>query len=97
MWIQAIESRWGNVDVITWSGEFVIGCKVWTAEELDLLYQVLEDHIFSQYLDRPFNIVRSGSDEYAGIAISRSDNLGNPYYELQITDRAWRTLPALTP
>jgi hypothetical protein len=95
MWIQAIESRWGNVDVITCTDEFVVGCKVWTAEELELLYQVLEDYTFSQYVDQPFNIVRSTSDEYAGIAISRSDNRGNPYHEIQITDRAWRTPPAL--
>lgn len=97
MWIQAIEGRWPNIDMISCAGEFVPGCRQWTAEELGLVYQVLEDYLFASYLDHPIRLVRmeEDDDDVAGMTYPMSDSLGNPSGEIHITDRAWKSPPAL--
>ena len=95
MWIRAIESRWGNIDVVSCTDEFIAGCRAWPAEELALVYGAVDDYILEAYIDQPFKIVRVASDDYAGRAVTRSDNSGNPYYEIRISDRAWKAPPAL--
>jgi hypothetical protein len=96
MWIAAIEYRYEMADVIACkSGEMVAHCKNWTVEELELLYSTLDDYIFSDYLDEPYNIVRTTSQDYAGMAVARSDNYGNPYFEIRISDLAYKAPPAM--
>lgn len=94
MWIAAIEARRPNVDVIACAdGEMVRQCTNWTAVELELLYASLEEYILSAYLDGPIAVVRTHSNEYAGLAVTHSDNFGDPVSEIRISDHAWRTPP----
>jgi hypothetical protein len=96
MWIAAIEARWPNMDVIACAGvEMVRQCTNWTAKELELLYATLDEYILSDYRDGPITVVRTHSNDHAGLAVTHSDNFGNPISEVRISDHAWRTPPGL--
>ncbi len=95
MWIDAIESRWPLVDVVTCELiEMAKDCKPWTARELGLLYDTLEEYILSEYIDREILFIRSDSSKYSGLSEPWSDNYGNPYGRIYIADQAWISPPA---
>jgi len=94
-WIAAIEERWPNVDVVVCGAlEFAEGCVPWTAEEVELLYDTLRDHILSDYLDGQIRFVRDEGEEWHGLMIPGQSD-GQPTSEIRIDDSAWHNPPAM--
>ncbi|MCI0893123.1 MAG: hypothetical protein J4N65_11290 [Chloroflexi bacterium] len=95
MWIDAIESRWPNVDVISCMGqELIQECRNWAAEELGLIYEVLEEYILTDYIDQPLIFIRTAHDNYAGLTAQYAEG-DDKTAQIQISDHAWRTSPAV--
>ncbi|HLB64009.1 MAG TPA: hypothetical protein VJJ46_04155 [Anaerolineales bacterium] len=94
-WIAAIEARWDNYDVIVCDEvEARPGCAPWTAEEAELLYETLGEHILLPYLDGELTMVRTDDDEHSGLFRPGVDETGARTGEVWIYDPAWRTSPA---
>jgi len=94
-WIAAIEERWPNVDVVVCDAvEFAEECVPWTAEEVQLLYETLEEHILSAYLDGPIRFVRDEREPWHGQMIPHRTD-GQPTSEIRVDDSAWHTPPGM--
>jgi hypothetical protein len=93
-WIETIEGKWENVDVISCQGiEIVENCTQWTARELKLLHETLEEYILGDYLDNEISFIRAEDASWAGL-MDPGIQEGILSAEIWIADSAWRMPPA---
>src|SRR3990172_53417 len=94
-WIRRIEAKWANINVIGCElGYMAEACVRWPGGELELLYGTLSDHILAGYLDQPILMIRTDSDDFAGLTINWSVD-GVLSSDVRISDGAWRSSPAM--
>ena len=94
-WIRRIEAQWTNINVISCQGDDTAEeCMPWPAEELELLYETLGEHILAGYLDQGILMIRTESENFAGLTINWA--IGDVRSsDVRISDAAWRSSPAL--
>jgi hypothetical protein len=67
-WIRRIETEWANINVISCEGDDMADeCVPWPAEELELLYETLSEHILMQFLDQGILMIRTDAEGFAGL------------------------------
>jgi RHS repeat-associated protein len=93
-WADRIEQEWeGQVTVVRCVGDWDSTCVYWTADEMGMLYETLNEYS-DQYLDIPLTLVRVGDEDYAGLHTGLVDETGKSS-TIRIADDAWYTPPAM--
>ncbi len=99
-WAKKIEEKWGfiRVDVCQEGNSVGKDCAGWTAYELELLYESLDEYILKNQIDdgNLIYFIRTHNDDYAGLhtGYERSTD-GYRYSEIRISDSAWTTEPGM--
>jgi len=75
-------------------GEMEVGCTEWTARELELLYETLDEYILSQYLTGTIRFIRTEGERYSGLHAGLWEGGTSQVSEIRISGRAWITPPA---
>jgi hypothetical protein len=97
-WVKKIEEKFTNINVITCIGsDIATGCVGWTAKEVELAYETFTEYILNDSIDdHPIWVIRTESDEYAGLHSPLRNEDGSIFRsDIRLSDKAWTTSPSL--
>jgi len=96
-WAKKIEKKWdfARVEMCQTGTSFKTSCKGWTAYELELLYETLDEYVLGDQIDDgTIYFMRTNTDEYNGLHqgyLNKAD--GSKFSVIHITDGAWTSEP----